>query len=112
MNQTHETTPRQIFASMPDLFAREPERLYGMNGIYQFLIQGDTGGEWSVAIEGGTAMVSEGLVENPGCTITIADEDFVNMAEKRVTGSTLFMNGRLRVRGRQDLAMSASRVFG
>lgn len=112
MNQQHETTPRQIFASMPELFAREPERLSGTSGVYQFVIEGASGGTWNVVIEDGAAMVREGQVENPGCTITIEDKDFVNMAEKQVSGSTLFMSGRLRVKGRQDLAISASRVFG
>ena len=105
-------TPGQIFDRMPDLFAREPQRLTNVVGVYQFHITGDTGGAWNVSIEDNKATIRQGEAAEPDCAVTIEDRDFVNMAEKRISGGNLFMRGRLRVVGRQDLAMRAPRVFG
>jgi len=105
-------TPKDIFARMPDMFKREPHRLNNVEGVYQYVIEGSTGGYWNVAISNGAAVISEGKVESPDCTVMISDSDFVSMAEKRVSGGNLFMRGKLRVSGRQDLAMRSPRVFG
>jgi hypothetical protein len=106
------TTPRDVFARMPDMFVREPHRLNGIEGVYQYFIEGTGGGRWHVDISDGKAVVIEGEVPEPDCIITISDADFVSMADKKVSGGALFMRGRLRVSGRQDLAMRSPRVFG
>src|SRR6266704_3785071 len=92
-------TPRSLFSELGKVLAAEPSRTAGVTALYQFDISGDQGGYWYVDIVEGKAEVGEGQVNNPGCTITMRDADYVALATKQVSGALAFMTGKLRVKG-------------
>ncbi len=71
--------------------------------VYQFHVTGDEGGDW--VVDTGAAAVTAGTVEGPGCTITVADSDFVGLVKGEIAGPMLFMTGKLKVDGDVGLAM-------
>jgi len=80
-----------------------------VKGIYQFKIT-NNGAEkiWSVDLKNGNGLVKEGPHEKPDCTITIADQDYVNLITGKSNGQQLFMQGKLKIAGNMAMAMKLS----
>merc|ERR1719235_1237528 len=74
-----------------------------VKGIYLFKIKG--GKDWTVDLKNGSGSVQEGAQGKPDCTITIADEDFVNLITGKANGQQLFMGGKLKISGNMAMAM-------
>ncbi|MFO0553416.1 MAG: SCP2 sterol-binding domain-containing protein [Polyangiaceae bacterium] len=79
---------------------------------YQFVINGDGGGEWFIDL---TASGPKAVGGNPGgadCTLTISTDDFQKLHENPdANGMQLFFSGKLKVAGNQMLAMKLKKLF-
>lgn len=100
-------TPKEIFETQ--IAKRAPEAT-DIDAIFQFNITGDDGGEWVVDLKEGK--VGEGTADDADCTITMSDENFVNLVTGKVPGPQLFMMGQLQVAGNMGLAMKLGQVVG
>ena len=103
-------------SQVSDFFAMVPERvnkdkITGMNCVYQFNIDGDNGGKWAVKVADGDATVTEGAAESPSITLTMTDENFVNLVTGKLNGQTAFLTGKLKIQGDMTLAMKLASVF-
>eukprot|EP01096_Ripella_sp_DP13-Kostka_P016640 TRINITY_DN816_c0_g1_i1.p1 TRINITY_DN816_c0_g1~~TRINITY_DN816_c0_g1_i1.p1 ORF type:complete len:261 (+),score=178.61 TRINITY_DN816_c0_g1_i1:599-1381(+) len=80
-----------------------------VKGIYQFKIT-KNGAEkiWTVDLKNGNGAVVEGGETKPDCTITITDEDYVNLILGKANGQQLFMQGKIKMAGNMALAMKLS----
>lgn len=87
------------------------DKIQDMNCVYQFNITGDGGGDWNIAIANGEAKVSEGVVDSPDITLTMSDENFVNLLQGKLNGQMAFMTGKLKIKGEMGLAMKLQSVF-
>ncbi|MCK6527910.1 SCP2 sterol-binding domain-containing protein [Myxococcota bacterium] len=106
-------TPKSIFEERIALRLKtSPERVKGINASFQFNITGDGGGQWAILLDGNGGEVHTGAVESPGCTITMKDEDFVNMIKGGLNAQMAFMTGRLKVVGDMALALRLQQVIG
>ena len=74
-----------------------------VKGVYLFKITG--GDSWTVDLKNGTGSVKQGQEGTPDCTITISDEDFVNLITGKANGQQLFMGGKIKIAGNMALAM-------
>ncbi|MFM1919818.1 MAG: hypothetical protein RLZZ303_1452 [Candidatus Hydrogenedentota bacterium] len=103
-------------SQVSDFFAMVPERvnkdkITGMNCVYQFNIDGENGGKWAVKVADGDATVTEGASESPSITLTMTDENFVNLVTGKLNGQTAFLTGKLKIQGDMTLAMKLASVF-
>lgn len=103
-------------AQAADFFAQVPEKvnrekIQGMNATYQFNITGADGGQWWVRIADGDATVGEGTADSPNITLTMEDENFVNLLSGKLNGQTAFLTGKLKIQGDMTLAMKLQSVF-
>lgn len=103
-------------SQVSDFFAMVPERvnkdkITGMNCVYQFNIEGENGGKWAVKVADGDATVTEGASESPSITLTMTDENFVNLVTGKLNGQTAFLTGKLKIQGDMTLAMKLASVF-
>ena len=80
-----------------------PDAVNKVKGVYLFKITG--GKNWTIDLKNGTGSVKEGEQGTPDCTITIADQDFVNLITGKANGQQLFMSGKIKVSGNMALAM-------
>ena len=108
-----EMTPKQIFEErIAGQIKADPEKAKSLNAIYQFDISGPNGGTWTVSLKGDNPGVTEGPAQSPGCTITMADKDFVDLVAGKLQGQTAFMSGKLKIKGDMSLAMKLQQVIG
>ncbi len=77
----------------------------GMNAILQFLITGENGGQWNVAVKDGTVSVNSGVVDAPNITITAGDNDWLALVSGRMSPQVAFVTGRVRLQGDVSLAI-------
>ena len=101
----------EVFTEMGDRLKANPDKVKGMNAIYQFDLTGDGGGErWVKLAEGGGDM-GEGQAESPNITITMAASDFLDLVDGKLDGTMAFMSGKLKVKGDMGLAMKLQQVL-
>ena len=97
---------------IPGAIARNPDAAKEIGAKYQFVINGDGGGEWFIDL---TASGPSAAAGNPGgadCTLTITADDFQKLFENPdANGMQLFFAGKLKVAGNQMLAMKLKKLF-
>lgn len=87
------------------------DKIAGMNAVYQFIINGDDGGEWNVTVANGEAAVAQGKAESPSITLTMDAANFVALVTGKLNGQTAFLTGKLKIQGDMTLAMKLASVF-
>jgi len=87
------------------------DKAVGLNAVYQFVITGEDGGEWSAAIADGRCTVTPGEHDNPNITITCGDEDWLKIVNGQLDSQMAFMTGKLKVKGDMGLAMRLQSIF-
>jgi putative sterol carrier protein len=106
-------TPKTIFEEQIAGRLADPDhgpKAREIDSVYQFNVTGDEGGSWVVDLKQGK--VSSGTSDSADCTITIGDQDLVNLVEGKVPGFQLWSMGRLQVQGNIGLAMKLGQVLG
>lgn len=102
-------TVKDVFEGMPKRFNANAAK--GMNAVFQFVITGDGGGNWNVAVKEGTCQVQEGKAGGPTVTLTMSSETWLGMVNKQVNGMLAFMTGKLKLSGDIMLAQRISDLF-
>lgn len=87
------------------------DKVAGMNATYQFVINGEGGGEWAVKVADGAAEVTTGKVDNPSITLTMDAANFIALITGKLNGQTAFLTGKLKIQGDMTLAMKLQNVF-
>ncbi len=101
-----------IFARMRDRVAENPNLAQRINALFQFHIDGATGGDWVVDLKHGPGEVRPGTVDGADCTIYMADGDFVDLARGRLNAMSAFAQGKVRIEGNPMLATKLQGLFG
>lgn len=88
-------TAKDIIMGLPDRF--KADAAGDDNGMFHFIIEGDTGGEFSVKIASGACSVSEGLDGEPDCVIRSEAGDYEDAELGRVNKQMAVMMGKIRI---------------
>ena len=91
-------TPREFFEKvLPARF--NPEKAKGIEAIVQMDITGTNGGTWTVTIKDQKMAVKEGVHPSPTMGIRIADSDFIDVVNGKLSGIEALMAGKLEFNG-------------
>ncbi|MEJ2098776.1 MAG: SDR family NAD(P)-dependent oxidoreductase [Desulfobacterales bacterium] len=90
-------TVDKIFDAMPAAFVADAAA--GVDVVFQFVISGSGGGEWHCVIKDSTCKVKAGAHQKPGCTLKIADKDFLNMMNGLLPPMQAYTSGKLKIEG-------------
>lgn len=97
-----EPTVKGFFESLESKLNADPSKLAGMNAVYQFQVGEQT---YSVSLKDGKATVASAADPNPNCTVTMAENDFLEMLAGKLNSQMAFMTGKLKVAGDMGLAL-------
>ena len=90
-------TAAAVFEAMPAAF--KPEAAGGVNVVFQYIISGANGGDWSCAVNDGQCTVMAGRHEKPTCTLKMADGDFLDMMNGKLKPMQAYTSGKLKLEG-------------
>ncbi len=94
--------------ALPEKLKNNPDLASDINASYVFDIEG--AGQWTVDLTEPPGTVSEGAIEEPGCTVSANVEDFGTLLDDPGQGMMLFTMGKLKVTN-VGLALSLQRIL-
>ena len=95
-------TVKGFFEKLAPVLNSKPESLTGMNCVFQFMVGNFS---YNVLIKEGEAVVSEGAAASPNCTVTMNENDFIDLLTGKLNGQMAFFTGKLKVVGNINLAL-------
>ena len=88
-----------------------PNAAAGLNKTIQFNISGDDANNWAIKIANQACELIPGGVEKPDLTLSLADKDWIAIAERKLDPMTAYMTGKLKTTGDIGLAMRIPNLF-
>jgi len=102
-------TVKGFFEGLEAKLGEKSAMLAGMNCVYQFKV-GES--SYNVTMQDGKAAVAQGDAASPNCTVTVAENDFLDMVTGKLNGQMAFLTGKLKVAGDMGLALKLGSFIG
>jgi putative sterol carrier protein len=102
-------TIAEAFDTMVNLF--NSAAAGSMSKTFQWNITGEEAGVYALKIANGTCELIKGGVEKPDITITVADKDWLAIAEGKLNPMNAFTSGKVKIAGDMMLAMKLQQLF-
>jgi putative sterol carrier protein len=98
---------------IPGVLKQKPELAKEINAIIHFDITGDGGGKWTLDLTKGADWVASGANGTPKMTISVSNDDFVKIREKKLNAQMAAMQGKLKFKPMDmGLAMKLAKLLG
>lgn len=96
-------TPKQFFDEILPLRFK-PEKAKGLNVTVQVNITGPLGGDWTTEINEQKLKVTKGNYPSPKLTVVVADDDFLDIVNDKLSAQKAFFTGKIKFKG--DIALA------
>jgi putative sterol carrier protein len=103
-------TPAEYFSELPSKVNKD--KVKGMNAVYQWDITGSNGGKWHVILKNDDVMIGSGQAESPNITLTLEEQNFMDLVTGKLNGQMAFLTGKLKIQGDMTLAMKLQSIIG
>ena len=101
---TEVKTPKEFFEeTLPSRF--KPEKAAGIDITVQVKITGPNGGDWVVTIKKQNLEVKEGTHPSPTLELNMAETDYMDLINGKMSGEKAFITGKLKFKGNIGLAL-------
>jgi putative sterol carrier protein len=101
---TEAKTPKDFFEKL--LLSRfKPEKAAGIDVTVQVKIAGPNGGDWVVTIKDQKLESKEGTHPSPTLELNMAEADFMDLMNGKMSGEKAFITGKLKFKGNIGLAL-------
>jgi putative sterol carrier protein len=101
---TEAKTPKEFFERvLPARF--KPDKAVGIDVTVQVNIAGPNGGDWVVTIKNQQLEVKEGTHPSPTLAVKIAEADYMDVVNGRMSGEKAFFTGKLKLQGNIALVL-------
>jgi putative sterol carrier protein len=88
---------------LPERF--NPSKATGIDATVQINITGPNGGDWIVIIKDQKLEVKEGMHPSPTIVINMAETDYMDLVNGKLSGEKAFITGKLQFKGNMALAL-------
>lgn len=102
---------KQVLADIDVALKEDPSYGEDVNAIYQFDIKDEEPGIYQLGLKGENSYTAEGEKEEPDCTLELAADDFVELANGKLNGTQAFMSGKLKIKGNMGLALKLQSIL-
>lgn len=89
----------------------KPEWLKGIETLFHFDIDGDTGGQFTVEVKGDKMEVKEGLHGDAKCSISAKEKNFIKLLKGDLNPMMAVFTGKLKVSNPGEI-MKYAKLFG
>jgi putative sterol carrier protein len=104
MAVTEAKTPKEFFEKvLPSRF--KPDKAAEIDVTVQVKITGPNGGNWAVTIKNQKLEVKEGTHPSPTLSLEMAETDYIDLINGKMSGEKAFFTGKLRFKGNIALAL-------
>jgi putative sterol carrier protein len=101
---TEAKTPKEFFEEvLPRRF--KPDKALGIDVTVQVNITGPNGGDWVVTIKNQKLEAKEGTHPSPTLELDMAETDYMDLVNGKMSGEKAFITGKLRFKGNIGLAL-------
>jgi putative sterol carrier protein len=98
---------------IPKILTEKPELAKDINAIIHFDVSGDNGGKWTLDLTKASDWVSQGLNGASKMTVSMSNDDFVKIREKKLNAQMAAMQGKLKFKPMDmGLAMKLGKLLG
>jgi len=101
-----------VFNEIGENIKADPSLLKSINGVYQFNV--NAGGQvknYTVDVKNAPGSVKNAPAQKADCTITIKEEDLLDMKNGKLDGQKAFMQGKIKIGGNMAFAMKLNQIF-
>ena len=81
------------------------DKAANLDAIVQLNLTGPNGGNWVINIKNQTLKITSGTHPSPALTLTIADSDFMDLVNGKLSTTKAFFNGKIQFSGNFNLAL-------
>jgi putative sterol carrier protein len=97
-------TPKEFFEkALPARF--KPDKSVGIDVVAQLNVTGSNGGDWVVTIKDQKLQVKEGTTPLPTLTLKMAEKDFMDIVNDKLSTEKAFFTGKINFEGNLSLAL-------
>jgi putative sterol carrier protein len=97
-------TPQEFFdVVLPQRF--DPAKAVGVDVVVQLTINGPNGGDWVVTVKDQKIKVTKGLHPSPTLSVKMAEKDYLDLVNEKLSSGKAFMTGKLQFKGNIVLAL-------
>ena len=100
---------KEYFATLDDRFIATEAK--GVKATYQYDLDGDDGGTWTVTINDGAMEVAEGGSASPTVTYKMKAANYVKMVNGDLSGTKAFLTRKLKVSGSIPMAQKMNKFL-
>ncbi|NBD10906.1 MULTISPECIES: SCP2 sterol-binding domain-containing protein [Corallococcus] len=102
-----------IETEIPNRLQAKPELAKEINAVIHFDVSGEGGGKWTLDTTKTEGWVSEGINGASKMTVTVSNDDFVKITEKKLNAQMAAMQGKLKFKPMDmGLAMKLAKLLG
>lgn len=98
-------TAAQFSEELSEGFARMGSLANYKDAVYTLVLSGQESGEFHVVVKDGMASVQADTDSPVDCVLTMNNDDFAQLLEGKLPGTTAYMMGKLKVKGDLSLAL-------
>jgi len=102
----------EIFQELQNRLQNNPDKVAGLNGVFQFSLAGEDGGDYYISVSNGSAQVVQGVHNAPGVTISMTANNFKEMVAGRLNPTAAFFSGQLQIKGDMGMALRLQSLIG